>query len=294
MFPGVEIPQRPEPKDTKGTLEQLKESTVEGYRKIFDWFKNLFTKNKVESPTDPNKKGFLATMMGPFVGILNFIDSLGKKKEGNTETTTETNPETPAAPETAAQLEQLAQNINLTPLDHTKLKSEPYEMNKDQTITLCSGTGLKNLYKLGCRHIFKASEAVEDLKKDQNKKFDGLPSGDAYMVRNFYTMSRYHTKITGGLNAKENHKLVAPLDASGMRVADVLVDSRSDYNHRASAFKSSVDGHWYVLDPYRHDRSPDPIRIEEYQGNIEFVVPMKQDATPSLAYTPPKAQTQNT
>jgi hypothetical protein len=266
--------------EPKEQLRRLREDTFPN--RILDWFKSLFTK--------PETREDGKTLWGSFIG---FLSALGREKEPDAPKGSEPQKpiETHHLAETQTQLDQLAQNMGMGPLDHTQLKSEEYEMNKDKTITLCSGTALKNLYKLGCRHVFSASSAVEDLKKDQNKKFDGLPSGDAYMVRNFYTMSKFHTKITGGLNAKENDKLVAPLDASGMRVADVLVDSRSDYNHRASAFKSSVDGHWYVLDPYRQNKNPDPIRLEQYSGNIEFVVPMKQDAGPALAYSSALSQT---
>jgi hypothetical protein len=102
MFPlGIETPQRPKLQDTKGTLEQLKESTLEGSKKIFNWFKNLFTNNKEDPSSDPKKKGLLATMMGPFVGFLKLMESLGKNK--------------PEAGQTAESLNELQQQVGQTP-----------------------------------------------------------------------------------------------------------------------------------------------------------------------------------
>ncbi len=331
------------PSTPKEQLDELRKSNDKSSWNILEKFNELVANIK--------EKGFLEAVFGPWLAILSALKKPESPDKPN-EPETQKPAEAPRAPEIQTQLGELvAENAGISKLDHTVLKSEKYDTvtnidkktEKKTITTLCSGTALKNLYKLGCRHIFSAATAVEDLIKDPNKKFEGLPSGDAYKVRSFYNMSRYHFKIPGGLNAKENRNLVPHLDASGMNVADVLVRTGSDYDHRATAFKSLVDGRWYVLDPYMHagageiktlnekitlidkqiddalrakqdekasqlksekeanlkqldivmNKIKEPIPLEQYFGNIEYVVPMKQDAESALAYIPPTTKNAN-
>lgn len=243
-------------------------------KKVFDWFKDLFTKSK--------EKGLGATLMGPFVGFLRFLDTLGKKDEKSAPTETARPAEAPAVAETQTQLEQLQSSLPAL-FDHTKFESKPYEVSERTGITLCSGTALKNLEMLGFGHFFRAKDALESLKKNPNQSFEGIPTGDAIDVRNFYIQSRQHEKITGGTT---NDGITSKLDSFGKPIADILVDSTSPYDHRAVAFKSSKDRKWYILDPYRADRSTKPIPFEQYQGKILLAIPLRPDSRPSIPLSP--------
>ncbi|MBI5422122.1 hypothetical protein HZA44_03235 [Candidatus Peregrinibacteria bacterium] len=263
-----ELPKSPVRKPTQGLLEQLKEVTVEHSKKVFDWFKELFTKTK--------EKGLKATLMGPFVGFLNFMDSLGKNEPASKEEPQET---VRSNPEIRGQLDTLRSALPSL-FDHTQLESEPYEVSERTKVTLCSGTALKNLQKVGCTHFFSATVALKALEKDPEATFDGVPSGDAIDVMNFYKKSPRHRKIPG---TALNRDLPAQLDTTGKYLADILVDSSSPYEHRAMAFKSVSDGHWYILDPYRADKSQKPIPFADYKGKIEFAVPLTADTAPAMA-----------
>lgn len=267
-----ELPKSPERKPTQGLLEQLKEATVENSKKVLDWFKELFTKTK--------EKGLKATLMGPFVGFLNFMDSLGKNEPNPQEALREADRPAPT-PEIRGQLDTLRSALPSL-FDHTQLESDPYEVSERTKVTLCSGTAFKNLRKMGCAHYFSATVALKALANDPDANWPGIPSGDAIDVMNFYKQSRHHPKITG---TPSNRDLPAHLDATGKNLADILVDSSSPYEHRAVAFKSVSDGHWYILDPYRADKSQKPIPFADYKGKIEFAVPLTADTAPAIALT---------
>jgi hypothetical protein len=156
-------------------------------------------------------------------------------------------------------------------------------VNKKTGVTLCSGTALKNLRQVGCTHIFRAKDALRELDRNPDATFTGIPQGNAIDVMNFYRKSRHHPKIAG---TPSNKDLPDKLDSSGKKIADILVDSSSPYEHRAVAFKSLKDGHWYILDPYRSGRSQKPIPFALYRGKVEFAVPLQADTAPSVPYAP--------
>ena len=67
-------------------------------------------------------------------------------------------------------------------------------------------------------------------------------------------------------------------------LTELFVRGKTQYDHRAMAFRSSADNQWYILDPYRKMKDPktgklrntqDPIPFESYiaAGNkIDFAV----------------------
>ncbi len=304
-----ELPKSTVRKTTLGLLELITDVTVENSKKVLNWFKALFTTS--------NEKGLKATLMGPFVGILNILDSLGKGGAPQDETL-EAPIASPPSPETRNQLDTLrsatkkgsssenegreaAREAPLpTPqirgqldtlrsslpslLDHTQLKSAPFDRDKQTKTTLCSTTALINLQKMGCSRLFRATTATASLEKDPNALWPGVPAGNAVDVKNFYNKSRHHTKFKGPNplvqlnNCKEN-------------LADILVKSSSRFGHRAVAFKSENDDCWYILDPYRPPYDIKPIPFEEYNGEILFAIPIVADIAPSIALVsrPPKA-----
>jgi len=260
MFPGIEIPQRPEPKE-KDTKEFLGGA--------MQWIKNLFTSEGKTEKDESSLKKFSKTLYGAALGILSLFSD---KPKPQTEALADLRQDVSVA-QTQDQLEQLQSSIQ--PLfDHTQIESEPYKTSDRTGVTLCSGTALLNLRKMGAfkdKDFFSAKLAVEKLTKNPDMVFTGIPSGDAIDVRNFYIMSNHIQKIPGSTT---NEAIPGKLDASGKNLADILVDSTSPWEHRAVAFKSVKDGHWYILDPYRAGQSTKPLPLEQYKAKIMFAIPL--------------------
>jgi len=289
MFPGMEIPQWPESKD-KDTKESLGQLAADVPKKIFEWFKNYFTKTK--------EKGQVATLMGPLVYFVNFIVSLGKRKEGSSEASNETSPEPtpPENPETTAQLNQLANQIEVPSFDQTKIESTGFEIGNDGW-TLCSGTACKTINKLvpGLKNV-KAKDVVEALTKntppsqipdpnvrrvvEANQKGENpvalgfVPQGNADEVELYFarTSRLMGNNLIQGANYKE---MQDQLTSRGFSVCDIIVAGSTKYDHRAVGFLGH-DGKWYILDPYfKPDHSTKPIPFEQYNNRIVIVVGMR-------------------
>lgn len=91
-----------------------------------------------------------------------------------------------------------------------------------------------------------------------------LPRGDAIDVQNAYGATgvrkspdpaRVPTEVSSGL----------PPSDPNANFADVFTGSKSEYGHRAVAFKR--DGGWYVLDPYV-TKTTDPVPVSGYPRPI--------------------------
>ena len=312
----AEIPPSPEKRGTRGYLDQLKESMVENSKKIFDWFKTLFTKSK--------EKGLKETLMGSFLGFLSIFERAEKLNEdGKTEP--QTPAEAPRLAETQAHLDQLAQNVGLPPLDHTKLKhwdpniqdwkkQDPDALmgyrkmekpnDKGEFWTLCSATALGNLKRFvkmaGGRE--KKVVVIDNVKDIDNleailrspqtpKKFKDvdltgmtfndirhiIPQGDADKVQLFY--QRIDTPRYYG----NPNDMVNKLNASGITICDISTTGSTAKQHRCMGFKA-LDGNWYIIDPYsRADHLTTPIPFLNYKTTIHFVVPIQIEKPAPMA-----------
>lgn len=118
------------------------------------------------------------------------------------------------------------------------IKSSPYEKSSNG-VTLCSGTGRKNLYKF----------------------VPSVPSGDADIVAKTYQNGARFPNMLGFTSGEFN-------PPEGANVVDLLLDTPKlphyarDYGHRAVAYKEKWI--WYALDPYYGRCGTQPIPLGQY------------------------------
>lgn len=125
------------------------------------------------------------------------------------------------------------------------IASRPAERSSSGT-TMCSKTARENAeYLFGLR----------------------WPRGDAIEVQNSY--GPIGKRRTGNVNDPVEIALKLPTGSPReANVADIFTGSKSQYGHRAMAFRR--DGEWYVLDPYRN-KTTAPVHISQYQMPIRKV-----------------------
>jgi len=129
------------------------------------------------------------------------------------------------------------------------IKSEPYQKNSETWVTWCSRTARRNWenfwLKLPSGNAYDAWEKPGDniIKTIPEDKSNKRPrkSWEWIQVNKFKAIEEWN-------------------------YADIYTDSKSDYGHRAAAFKDD-NGQWYVLDPYTRvnwilDNSPK--KLEDY------------------------------
>ena len=128
--------------------------------------------------------------------------------------------------------------------DEKKVVSAPYEHSK--TSTLCSKTARLNAAKFWIKFPFwNAFIASTKQPVDKQHYVDSIPKNkESIKPRNDWK------RLTE-----------ADFDNKSANVADIYVTSRSQYWHRATAFRGN-DWNWNVLDPYRvgwHSRKAVPL-----------------------------------
>jgi len=173
----------------------------------------------------------------------------------------------------------------LKKFDHRTFKSAPFERGAPtekypRGITLCAKTAYLTLKEAGFTQFFPAQKAFKALTEGRDFNQVGLPSGDAWEVRDYYMVSTKFKKIVGA-----NEYIGGELAKSSANVIDLVVKSRNmDHSHRAVAIRSSVDGKLYVYDPYsashgkiaeQDERRRGPIPFEDYKGKILIAIPLE-------------------
>lgn len=131
----------------------------------------------------------------------------------------------------------------------SNIKSEPFERNSRTWVTWCSKTARNN---------WKNFWII-------------LPSWNAYDAGTLPWRDSIQTIPTEKINQRPNKKWkwISNSTFKGLKhgnYADIYVSSKSNYGHRAAAFKDNI-WQWYVLDPYTRvnwklDNSPK--KLEDY------------------------------
>jgi hypothetical protein len=277
MFPGIEIPQQPEPKN-----KDIKESLGKLEREIF------------------TKEG-LKNFFGAIVGILNILGRPEKKDKAKDALTSEALTELQEqvgqqAPEAQGQLTQLAQEINPQSFDQTKTESSGFEKGSDGW-TLCSGTAFKNLNKLvsGLKPVsakgvvdaltkntppsqisdLNIRRVIEARLKGENPVDLGfVPQGNADEIE-FYFQRTSRLMGKNYITGANYQEMTSELTSNGFSVCDIVVAGSTKYDHRCVGFLGH-DKKWYILDPYfSSDHSTKPIPFEKYNNRIVIVVGMR-------------------
>ena len=138
----------------------------------------------------------------------------------------------------------------------SRIKSEPFEKNSKTWVTWCSKTAYNNWYNFGLR----------------------LPSWDAYNAGKKPWVDCIET-IPANRKNDQPKKSWEWIDTSAFRslskwnYAEIYVESKSDFGHRATAFKDD-SWKWYVLDPntrvnWRLDNTPK--KLEDYSNTRKIV-----------------------
>lgn len=225
------------------SVENLIKKTIEATINTFKGFGELFKNN--------SKEYSWATggILGLLTGLKDIIPKITEDKEKG-----EIKNEEIEDPET---------NNEEEILDHTEIKSVPYEKS-DTGTSLCSLIAYKNA-----------------------KQFDiNLPrNGSAAKIKEDYIKYEKLGLITTK-RANDNKSLSSVLSGTDGKFFDLVVKSKTEngkkYGHRAFAFKDSNDGKIYVLDPSIHqvfkngrlNPTEDAIPLEKYRWNVEFAVPV--------------------
>lgn len=266
-------------KSSENGLDSVIESTQE---KITDLKNNITIKNtftalkKVSEIFQKLDKKTGAVIMPALIGLFNLI--IGNNKDNDNDdlfSTEETKKNKKVSINTIESEENLELNKN-------KIKSNDAEKN-DNNITMCSKTARKNLAKLIPKKAYlffnenQISEAIQTynkyLKNDPSRYL--IPRSNANLVEKFYKQNDKIEKYYG-----DNKTLEKQMKNNKSDVFDVIVKSKSNYGHRAVAFKNKKDNKIYILDPYRkidNKTTTKPIPFLKYSKNnkINFVVPMK-------------------
>ncbi|QQR82968.1 hypothetical protein IPJ72_04030 [Candidatus Peregrinibacteria bacterium] len=269
-------------KKMPGTLEGLKKWVLGS--QVMNFFEKLFTSKE-------GKKGFFDSLMGTLNGVLDWINPKERP-----EREVKAPPKSPEPQAAVNEHEPPQKEVVLPPLiaSHLDVVSRPPERSKNG-VTQCAKTARRNLHAVTGQVYFDVNANPAQMSEHLTMHgYLGIPWGDANVVKEWYVnnAAQHHLELMHG----PVQTMVKNLDAAGAHFADVLlVRSYSAYGHRASAFKSSIDHRWYILDPYRAhlniktgamERTQAPIPIEqcvqgplnergEAMNAIAFMVPIK-------------------
>lgn len=185
-----------------------------------------------------------------FDDFKDFLQELKRWTNTSTTYTSETGDTTSSATTTETTTESTETSAhNFCGTNIRNIKSEPFEKNSQTWVTWCSKTARNN---------WKNFWII-------------LPPWNAYDAWEHPWRDSLQTIPANKINEKPNKKWDG-IAASAFRnlgkgnYADVYVSSKSNYGHRAAAFKDNT-GQWYVLDPYVRvnwilDNSPK--KLEDY------------------------------
>lgn len=129
------------------------------------------------------------------------------------------------------------------------IKSYPYYKNSETWVTWCSKTARENGKKFGI--VLPSGNAYDAWKEPGNDCIVTIPS------------NKIHDRPTKRWNEISEWEF---LSNSKWNYADIYVKSKSDYGHRAAAFKDD-SGQRYVLDPYTSvnwSMDTTPKKLEDY------------------------------
>ncbi len=188
-----------------------------------------------------------------FADFKNFLEEL-KRWTDISDTTSGTSSSTTSTETTSESIETW--NHTFCGTNVSRIKSEPFQRNSKTGVTWCSKTARFNWYNFGLR----------------------LPSWDAYKAGTNPWKDSIQTIPRDRIgkqpkNSWEWIEVSVFKSLSKWNYADIYVESKSNYGHRAAAFRDD-SWQWYVLDPYtrvnwRLDNTPK--KLEDYISTRKIV-----------------------
>ena len=190
-----------------------------------------------------------------FADFKEFLEELKRWTDTSTPNTTNTSTIGSTSTETTSESIE-TWNHTFCGSSVNNIESEPFQRNSKTWVTWCSKTAYDNWKNFGLR----------------------LPSWNAYDAGKKPWVDCIQT-IPANRRNDQPQKSWGWINASAFRsigkwnYADIYVESKSNYGHRATAFKDD-SWQWYVLDPYtrvnwRLDNSPK--KLENYSNTRKIV-----------------------
>lgn len=266
---------------TKNKLNQLKQKVdlkKQVEKNTPKWLQLL---KKVQEMFKLIQKKDWVGLMGAVVGL--YTKALGRMKPTNKKVSqrpgkTPSNNNLSNTPTSPLKANETTNKSPEKGFDHKKIESYPFEVSKKSGITLCSRTAYYNALYFGIPHRGGDADTLTnrmlyEAKKKKREVFQGKDSAQEtyrYFIENLNQSGKSIATVCfapWGSFDKDGNKINQPIGSTKKRVARYRRKNgvlRRSYGHQAVAFKSAVDGDWYVLDPYTRGRPRKPIPLLRY------------------------------